>query len=126
MNKDIVAQYLKICKKYDYQQISRNEIEPDELKSVNYVKSLGKSEYIYNKYHEMKSGGGGGGKGKKSKKNNNNNNLSNSESTENNTQMKNTNMDKIINEVENQFINPNSKLSIILKDRITQIIGQPK
>jgi hypothetical protein len=68
MDKDIVRKYLQICKKYNYEQIMNNQVEfPDELDTITYIKNIGKTEDIFNKYHQMKTGGSGGSKGAKSK-----------------------------------------------------------
>lgn len=68
MDRNKVSKYLQICKKYDYEQILNENVEfQDEKDIITYIKMLGKLENIYDKYHEMKSGGGSGGKGAKSK-----------------------------------------------------------
>lgn len=68
MDRNKVSKYLQICKKYDYEQILNENVEfQDEKDIITYIKMLGKLDHIYDKYHEMKSGGGSGGKGAKSK-----------------------------------------------------------
>lgn len=151
MERDKIRQYLQICKKYNYDKILTENVDQNDKNIIAYIKSFGKLEEIFNKYHEMKSGGGSGGKGAKSKftknkkqnkkihknkdyedkkeHNSTNNSLLNVQhSTTQNKSHEEFQLLKleILNEIETQLTLEQSKLSILLKHAVEKIINDKK